>query len=204
MQDIHIAPQGERLFNHCLNNLPLIRSSDPRLQFGWGEQHLMRNQGVNMFEYEHLLLASALSEYLSESYAAAIFSELSAKYEDDDRPRPQLASFRRFVQGINGVLATSDFPSIVDDRIRLNPYRLPSDGLPFAKQPQETVSVKAVAETLIALNGRNPDRGDLVVAGGDMLGWLSAYADVCLAIDVTLLDEDGNELQRANHSDGWR
>lgn len=172
MQDIHIGSQGQRLYNHCLNNLPLVRTADPRLQMAWSEEHLLRNHGVNLFEYEHLLLASALSEYLSEPYAAAVFSEMAARYEDDTRQKPALSSFRNFVRCANGILATSEFPCIVDDRIRLNPYRTPADGVQFAKQPQESLSVVKVAEALVSLNGKNGDQSDLVIAGGDVVGWL--------------------------------
>jgi hypothetical protein len=205
MQEIHIGSQGQRLYNHCLTNLPLHRSGDLRLQFGWGEQHLMRNTGVQLFEYEHLLLASALGEYLSEPYAAAVLNELASRYEDDVRPKPRLASIRHFVKGANGILATSEFPIVVDERIRLNPYRLPGDGFPFAQQPQETLAADRIAEALCSLNGRRKDQSDLTIAGGDVLGWFSAYADLCLGLDVTLTDEDGKELHRANASaDGWR
>lgn len=204
IQDVHIGLQGQRLYNHCLTNLPLHRSGDAKLQFGWGEQHILRNSGVQLFEYEHLLLASALGEYLSEPYAAAVLSELASRYEDDDRPKPRLGSIRNFVRAANGILATSDFPVVVDDRIRQNPYRLPSDGIPFSKQPQETVAISQVADALTSLAGRYKDRPELIMAGGDMLGWFSAYADLCLGLDVTLMDEDGQELHRANAGDGWR
>lgn len=205
MRDIHIGPQGQRLYNHCLANLPVHRSTaDPNLQFGWGEQHILRNMGVQLFEYEHLLLASALGEYLSEPYAAAVLGELAARYEDEARPKPGLASMRNFVKAANGSLATSEFPVVVDDRIRLNPYRLPSDGLPRAKQPQETLAVERIADALCSLNGRNKDRGDLTIAGGDVLGWFAAYADLCLGLDVTLIDEEEHELHRANAGDRWR
>lgn len=204
MRDIRIGLQGQRLYNHCLTNLPLHRSADPKLQFAWGEQHILKNMGVQLFEYEHLLLASALGEYLSESYAAAVLSELAARYEDEDRPKPRLASLKDFVRVANGILATSEFPIVVDDRIRLNPYRLPPDGLPFAKQPQETLAVDRIAEALCSLNGKSGNRTELVLAGGDVLGWFSAYADLCLGLDVTLVNEEGNELHRANAGDGWR
>ncbi|KPI41099.1 uncharacterized protein AB675_7925 [Cyphellophora attinorum] len=204
MRDIHIGGNGQRLYNHCLNNLPIIRSADSRLQMGWSEQHLLRNAGVNLFEYEHLLLASAFSEYLSEPYAAAVYNELAARYEDDDRPKPSLNSFRIFVQSANGIMATSDFPCVVDDRIRLNPYRQPEDGLLFARQPQETLCATKLAEALVSLNGRGVETSELVIAGGDVSGWFAAYAEICLGIDVTLEDEDGHELWRANAGSGRR
>jgi hypothetical protein len=207
MEKIRIGAQGQRLFNHSLTNLPLQRSSDVRLQFGWGEQHTMRNLGVQLYEYEHLLLAAALGEYLSEPYAAAVLSMLAERYEDDERPKPRLASFHQFVRALNGVLATSEFPIVVDDRIRLNPYRDASDGMPFAKQPQETLSVNAIVEALCSMNGPASDgSGRLVIAGGDVIGWFSAYADLCLGLDVTLVDEVGTELHRSNSGQNgdWR
>ena len=79
VQEVHIGPGGQRLYNHCLTNLPLHRSGDAKLQFDWGEQHILRNSGVQLFEYEHLLLSSSLGEYLSEPYAAAVLSELASR-----------------------------------------------------------------------------------------------------------------------------
>ena len=199
-RDFRVSSQGQRLYNHCLINLPIHGSGDERLQFGWGEQHILRNMGVQLYEYEHLLLASALGEYFSEYYAAAVYSYLAGWIEDKDRPKPGFYSFKDLVHGANGVLATSDFPLVVDERIRLNPYRNLNDGLPFSEQPQETLSVAKLAEALcyIADVKDEDSRSELRLAGGDVLGWFSAFADICLGLDVTLLNHEGKELHRAN------
>ena len=204
-RSINVGPQGSRLYNHCLTNLPIHGTGESKLQFAWGDKHMMRNLGVQLYEYEHLLLASALGEYFSEDYAAAVYNALADHFEDEDRPKPHVSSLRNFVHAANGILSTSDFPTVVDDRIRLNPYRHANDGLPFAKQPQETLSISKLGEAICMLGElKNGEPMELIFAGGDVLGWFSAYADMCLGIDVTLLDEDDKELHRANADVGWR
>jgi hypothetical protein len=108
--ELHVSVAGQRLYNACLTNLQAYRAADERLQFGWGERHLLRNLGVQLYEYEHLLLASALGGFFSETYAGAVFSALADHFEDDNRPKPRLSSFQRFVRGANGnlILETPD------------------------------------------------------------------------------------------------
>ena len=76
---------GERIFNHCLTNLPVYVAPDDRLQFGWNETSIWRNAGLHSFEYEHLLLAAALGDCLPEGYAAAVLCHLGSLYEDETR-----------------------------------------------------------------------------------------------------------------------
>jgi len=108
--EIRMATLGQRFYNNCFANLLLFRSADSRLQFGWGEDHLSRQVGFQHYEYEHLLLASALGEFLSEACAAAVFSALAECFEDDQLTKPHISSFQRFVRAANGILSTSEFP----------------------------------------------------------------------------------------------
>ena len=77
----------------------------------------------------------------------------------------------------------------------MNPYRDPDCGMPFAKQPLEALPVARVTEALCKL-GEMQERqcGVATFIGGDVLGWFSAFADICLGIDVALIDQDGCEL----------
>ena len=200
--NLTVDGHGQRLFNSCLTNLPVYRSADDRLQFGWADRNLWRNIGVQLYEYEHLVLGAALSECFPEWYGAGVLLALGAYFENDDKPNPHLSSWRGFVRAANGILSLSEFPLAVDDRLRCNPYR----GKNMAEAHHDTntggsVSPEQFAKALhsIALLKKG-ERNELSLAGGDVLGWFAAYTTLFLELNVTLVDQDGKEhYMSSNH-----
>lgn len=159
---------GERLFNHCLTNLPVYFAPDDRLQFGWSETSIWRNAGLHSFEYEHLLLAAALGECLPEGYAAAVLCSLGSFYEDETRVNPRLASWQGLVYSITGLLTDTDFPLMIDDRQRLDPYRVTSGHTTSCTS--SLVHPQDFAKALKALFAI-PPTGSLTLIGGNLIGW---------------------------------
>lgn len=169
--DYKPSTSGERLFNYCLTNLPLYAATDQKLQFGWDEHSFYRNHALHLFEYEHFLLAAALSDCLPEGYAAAVLKCLGEKYEDKERINPPQTSWRKFIRSVNGMLTASDFALVVDDRMQLDPYRVTSGHSisctnSLVAPSQFAAAFKALAEL------SNAGEGQLTLAGGNFLGWL--------------------------------
>ena len=200
--NLTVDGHGQRLFNSCLTNLPVYRSADDRLQFGWADRNLWRNIGVQLYEYEHLVLGSALSECFAEWYGASVLLALGEYFATDDTPNPHLSSWRGFVRASNGIVSLSEFPLLVDDRIRCNPYRTKN----IAEAHHDTnmgssVSPEHFAKALhsIALLKKG-ERKELSLAGGDVLGWFAAYATLFLELHVALVDQDGKEHYKSPHN----
>lgn len=162
------SSSGERLFNHCLTNLPVYFAPDDRLQFGWNEQAIWRNVGLHSFEYEHLLLAAALGECLPESYTAAVLHALGCFYEDENRVNPRIASWQGLVYSITGLLTDTDFPLLIDERQRLDPYRVSSGHTTSCTS--SLVHPSDFAKALKSLFDIG-ETGQLTLVGGTVLGW---------------------------------
>ncbi|KAJ9653314.1 hypothetical protein H2198_007503 [Neophaeococcomyces mojaviensis] len=192
---VHWKPStlGERIYNTCLNNLPVYVAADERLQFGWNESFLYRNSGLHHFEYEHLILIGALSECLPAAYSAAVLRCLGARWEDKDRINPSLASWRRTTRGLDGILTSSEFALVMDDRMRLDPY-----GVTSAHSKSCTDSLLPPAEFAKALHALGElsiaGSGELTLVGGNFLGWFAAMAELFLSINVQVSSRDGQVL----------
>lgn len=162
------SSNGERLFNYCLTNLPVYFAPDDKLQFGWSEASIWRNTGLHSFEYEHLLLVAALGDCLPEGYAAAVLCTLGSFYEDEDRINPRISTWQGLVHSISGLLTASDFPLMIDDRQRLDPYRVTSGHTTSCTS--SLVDPRDFARALKALFDLCTT-GHLTLIGGNLLGW---------------------------------
>lgn len=192
---VHWKPStlGERIYNTCLNNLPVHVTADEKLQFGWNENFLYRNSGLHQYEYEHLILIGALSECLPAAYTAAVLHQLGRQWEDEDRVNPSLASWRRTVRALNKLLTTSEFALIMDDRMRLDPYGVTSAH--SASCTDTLVPPAAFARALHALGELSiAGSGELTLVGGNFLGWFAAMAELFLSINVEVSSRDRHVL----------
>lgn len=191
---------GERIYNYCLTNLPVFIAADDRLQFGWNELCLYRNVQLHNFEYEHLLLSSALTECLSNNYAGAVMSHLGDPYEQGLRTKPCLQHFRELMGSLNGVLAASDFGLMLDDRIRLDPYRAIAGHA--TTQSNSLLDPTHFARALHALSDMSSGNlQELVLVGGSILAWFATFAELFLDFNVDISARDGARLYNLKTSD---
>jgi len=189
---------GERTFNTCLTNLSVYVATDDHLQFGWNERSIWRNLELHLYEYEHLLLVAAIVECLPESYAGAVLGCLADPYEDEQRPNPSLASWTAMARSLNGVLTASDFALVVDDRMRLDPYRVTSGHSTTCTNSMIAPSV--FAKALQALGSMSDAGfGQMTLVGGNFLGWFCAFAELFLDVNVQVASRDG-EVLYATHT----
>lgn len=187
------STSGERVINHCLTNLPVYVAADDRLQFGWNEQYIYRNFGLHQFEYHHMLLISAMSECLPEAYVAAVLSHLSDRHETEERIKPTIESWTGIVRSMNGVLTTSDFALMLDQRMRLDPYRVISGH--STSCTNSLIPPADFAKALDALGKLSIERkGELTLVGGNFLGWFATFTELFLDINVHISSRDGQEL----------
>lgn len=193
------STSGERIFNHCLTNLPVFVAADDRLQLGWNESYLYRNLSLHQYEYEYHLLIAALSETLPEVYAAAVLSCLADKFHDENKIKPSIGSWTRLVRSMNGILTTSDFALMVDERMRLDPYRVASGH--STSCTNSLVPPTAFANALQALSDLSlTGTGDLKLVGGNFLGWFAAFTELFLGLNLHVTARDGHELY-ATHTE---
>ena len=190
------STNGERTFFYCLTDPPVSHSNDPSLQFGWEDESIWRNIGLHQFEYGHLLLGAAISESLPESYAGAVLDYLAQEYETSERVKPSRAQWIHFATATKGLLTPSEFALIMDDRMRLDPYRVTSGHSTSCTNsliPPETFAKAFDALGKLSLAGT----GELTLAGGNFLGWFAAMAELFLDLNVEISSRDGQVLYTA-------
>lgn len=191
------STSGDRIINHCLTNLPVHVAADDNLQFGWNENYVYRNLVLHQFEYQHLLLISAMSECLPETYVAAVLSLLCDKYEEGEKIKPTIEAWTDVVRSLSGILTTSDFALMVDQRMRLDPYRITSGHSTSCTNSLVPPAEFAKAlEALLALSFAGT--GDVNFVGGNFLGWIAAFTELFLGLNVHISARDGSELYSTN------
>lgn len=192
-KDFKLSVQAQRNFNTALNNLPAFKTPDEDVQLGWGPSHVLHNPRVHVFGYDHLMLSSAMVECFSEEYAAAVISTLAKRHETDAVVSPLTSRFRSTVHVCNGILATTNFALVVDDRTRLNPYgqgyNHPSSNISGLIPPRDFARALEVLEQV-----SNGQREEATLMGGDIMGWFSTVAEWLLGLSVSIFDKDGKKL----------
>jgi len=192
VDDVNLSASGQRNYNNGLNNLPLYRTPDENLQFGWSMSHLLRNRAIHIYSYEHLMLCSALGEGFSEKYGAAVWSQIGKKFKEKVEVTPHISQYEALIHGCNGILASTEFGLIVDDRVRLNPYTDASLHCPQSNPlPQPAEFAKAIQTMSDVSNGRQKHA---TLIGGDVLGWFAAAAEWLVGLTVSISDKDGKQL----------
>ena len=192
-KDFKVSIKGQRNMNNGLNNLPIYRTPDERLTFGWAEQNLIRTQLVHQGAYEHLAIMIALSETFHESYSARVMWEMAqvaAGYQDIT---PHFRQWRNVIHSLNGAFSTTDFGVVVEDYIRLDPYNVIT-GLD-ASTAQIPVHAKTLGEALLELGKvSNGKEKQITITGSAILGWLAAVADWLYDLRIAIFSNTGEHL----------
>ena len=191
-KDLHPGPQGQRLVNSALSNLPNFLTPDEKLSFGWGFESIIRNQEVHNGGYEHLAMMSALAESFHSSWAAEICHEWAMSIAGPNDSLPHLSQWVAILQSCNGALVAIDLGVTVEDYIRLDPYSLTFGGI---KSQHIPISAKEIVAALHALSAvvKGVEK-ELTLTGSAVLGWFAAVAEVLYDLDVAVFSTQGDSL----------
>ncbi|ETN46666.1 uncharacterized protein HMPREF1541_00852 [Cyphellophora europaea CBS 101466] len=198
-RQFRISLKGSRNVSSALNNLPIYRTPDENLTFGWATKNLIRARAVHESAYENLATMIALSESFHEPYAARVMFELAKIHAGPDDITPHLDQWKAVIHSMNGAFATSDFGILVEDYIRLNPYSLRVDlDEAVLRFP---ISAKLVAHALIALaKVTTGETRQLTLVGSAVISWLAAIADWIYDLRIAIYATDSSEPLHSTHS----
>ena len=192
-KDLKPGPQGQRRVNSALSNLPVFFTPDEKLTFGWGFEHIIRNNEVHQGGYEHFTIMVAMAESFHSSWAAEICHEMAKSKAGPKDSLPHLSQWLTILRACNGALASSEFGVTVEDYIRLDPYNL---RIGLAEGTHLPLSAKEIVLALHALaevvSGRTKE---LVLTGSAVLGWYGAAAEVLYDLHVAVFSSKGETLK---------
>lgn len=107
--------EGQRRINTALNNLPVYRLPDEKVQLGWTVEHALRNQGVHEGGYEHLAIEVLLTEaFHDQRYAARVLHELAVAYAGPEDIVPHFGQLLSQVHSSNGLFINTQFARLVE------------------------------------------------------------------------------------------
>ena len=192
-RDFKVSIKGQRNMNNALNNLPIYRTPDERLTFGWAEQNLIRTRMVHEQAYEHLAVMITLSEAFHESYAARVMFEMAQIVAGHQDITPHFRQWKNVIHSLNGAFATADFGVVVEDYIRLDPYNVIT-GI-NASTAQIPIPAKTVGEALISLGKLTVGKEkQLTIKGSAIIGFLAAVADYLYDLRIAVFSSDSTHL----------
>ncbi len=196
-QKLRQSVQGQRRINTALNNLPVYRLPDDKMQLGWTVEHALRNQGVNEGGYEHLALEVLLSEVFSEGYAARVVHEMAVLGAGEADALPHFSQILSQIHSSNGLFINTDFARLVEDYVRLDPFNRALKGGTISR----IASPKSLADALWHLSKVTDGREQqMSVIGGQLISWFAAASDWLFGLRVSIYTADGVKLH-ANHGD---
>lgn len=109
--------EGQRRINTALNNLPVYRLPDEKVQLGWTVEHALRNQGVHEGGYEHLAIEVLLTEaFHDQRYAARVLHELAVAYAGPEDIVPHFGQLLSQVHSSNGLFINTQFARLVEGK----------------------------------------------------------------------------------------
>ena len=194
-KDFKLSIKGQRNMNYAINNLPIYRTPDERLTFGWAENSLTRSRMVHEGQYEHLALMVALGEAFHESYAARVMFEMAQMVAGYDDITPHFRQWKNGIHSLNGAFATTEFGIIVEDYIRLDPYSVFTPAGVNASMAQLPIHARTLAEAIMTLGKlSNGTEKQLTIRGSAIISWLAAISDWLYDLRIAIFSEEGNHL----------
>ena len=197
-QQLKQSIQGQRRINTALNNLPVYRLPDEKVQLGWTLEHALRNQGVHEGGYEHLALEVLLTEAFSEGYAARVIHQMAVDYAGPEDILPHFTQLLNQVHSSNGLFMNTDFAMLVEDYVRLDPFNRALKG---GSKTSRIASPKSFSAALWLLakvtDGREKQ---MTVFGGTVIAWFAAAAEWLFDLRISIYTGGGERLH-ANHGD---
>jgi hypothetical protein len=190
--------QGQRRINAALSNLPVGRLPDEKVQLGWTLEHALRNQGVHEGGYEHLALEVLVTETFPEMYAARVLHEMAVAYAGPEDITPHFDQLLNQVHSSNGLFINTEFASLVEDYIRLDPFNRALKG---GSKKSRAPSPKAFSEILsILAKVTNGQEKQMTVIGGPVVAWFAAAGEWLYDLRVAIYTAGGERLH-SNHGD---
>ena len=196
-QDFKIAVKGQRNMNNGLNNLPIYRTPDEGLTFGWAFNNLIRSRAVHEGAYEHIATMIALTESFHETYAARVMFEMAQLEKGTEDITPHFRQWKNVIRSMSGAFATTDFGLVVEDFIRMDPFNVfynINDNM-----TRFPITAKSLAEAYLALKRvTTGEEKQLTIIGSAVISWLAAVSDWLYDLRITIFSTAGCQLHTSH------
>lgn len=192
-RDINLSVRGQRNINNAFANLPVYDSiaPDQRLAFGWGTKNVIRDRAIHeSLSYDHLAILTALGENFHEVYGAKVLQALTSAIAGPEDTTPHFSQWRAALHACNGLLATTDFGILVEEYVRLDPYRVM-----IVKNFESIFPPTSISEALQALMRVSAKHEKQVTfIGSAVIAWFGTIAEWLCELSVTVHDSAGTLL----------
>jgi hypothetical protein len=199
-REFKLGRAGADLFLKILSELRCYSTMGDVVYFGFGIDSMVRNLSASYEGGVLVLLSAALAECYHENQAANILWELVQAYKpvDSSDRTPSPTQWLALVRQCGGVLATDEFPKIVEHFMQLCPQNRPYL-VTFPIDPryrQRGVShPDSIAEALLAVGKVSTGQIEsITITGGADAGWLAAVADRFFNLKLVLYGAEGDLL----------
>jgi hypothetical protein len=193
-QKFKLSVRGQRNINAALNNLPVFKSADEKLSFGWVFDHALKNLGVHIELYERLALEVALSETFPERYAAKVLWEMAKLDATDQDVTPHFREMVKLVHSSNGLFTSTDFALLVEQYLRM----LPDSGSGVtADQGIPAPEAMALVLSMLAQVTKE-DNKQMTIVSGRILAWFAAAAEWLFDLGAAIYLASGERVH-GNH-----
>lgn len=193
-QDFKLGVAGQRRLLKTLNELQCHSTFGNVLHFGFGLDSIVRNLSATYEGGILVLLSAALAEVYDETYAANILWELTQLHKpvDTSQGKPSLVQWLALVRQCNGILATDEFPAVVDQLIRLQ-----ADNEFQKDASRERSTPESMAEALLAIGKVSTGQLESIkITGAADICWLAVMADRYLNLKINVYGADGESSMR--------
>lgn len=192
-RDINLSVRGQRNINNAFANLPVYDSiaPDQRLAFGWGTNNVIRDKAIHEgLSYDHLAILTALGENFHEVYGAKVLQALASSIAGPEDMTPHFSQWKAALHACNGLLATTDFGILVEEYVRLDPYRVT-----IVKNFESIFPPTSISEALQALMRVSAKHEKQVTfIGSAVIAWFGTIAEWLCDLSVSVHDSAGSLL----------
>jgi hypothetical protein len=184
-----------------LASLPCNSAMGDRFWMGFGRRHIVRTLSSSSQGTVCVAFCGALAECFDEEVAAEILHEMVRTINAPTQLTPSILQWKALIKVCAGVLAQSDFSSLVEELIQLNPtfYDLDVDAQSYHKADRSSCqNPKLIAEAIQGIGDVSRDiLGEITIVGGNAIGWLAAISEWLFSLSTSIETGDGAVVYRS-------
>ncbi|KAL9618274.1 MAG: hypothetical protein Q9160_006985 [Pyrenula sp. 1 TL-2023] len=199
-KQFEISENGRANVSGALSALPCHGTLGNLLWLGFGKRHVVRSMPGTHEGFTCLALCGMLSEYFYEDLASELFHELVRSVAAPPHLTPSVLQWRTLIHACAGVFAKTDFGTLVEEFLDLNPFSWYLEDYEFCGTRASRDKCASPASIATALQGIGDiSRGSLAaitIVGGADAGWLAAVAEWLFGLRITIQAADGDVLYK--------
>jgi hypothetical protein len=195
-----LSPSGQRRMTDVLKSLPCNSAMGDRLWMGFGRRHIVRTLSSSSQGTICVAFCGALGECFDEEVAAEILHEMVKTINSPTQLTPSILQWKTLIKVCAGILSQSQFGSLVEELIQLNPtyYDLDVDSQSYHKADRSSCqNPRLIAEAIQAIGDVSRGKlGEITIVGGNAIGWLAAISEWLFSLSTSLETGDGTVIYR--------